>query len=549
MQKVGVKMKKCFLIVAALLCLSSCAHHISEAKILVAGKSLQSQLTDSDAVYVVRDSFDLQGSEVSIPSDCILEFAGGNIRNGLVKFNNTKIQGYASFRQCSYSGTISNDEVELAWFDFADGGSKTWRTLTYNTYESATLQQIIDCCKNGACLNVDKIYGIKKPVTVTKRLYMKGADRSEGIYADRIVQNMEYGFMNCDGLTSLFIVEEGGDLSVQGLSFVGYTNLYMGGQLWEKCYSNGVALASPVQICGIDCRSGGRISEVHDSSFVAFTYGIRCDGGSLGYIRNSYFSICRFGFWARNTSNFECRGCRFNSNELNFHFYEKNLNYVGDKSNWEPLKETDAEQIARMGGGLYLENCEDVEINNSRFEFNFIQAIINGSAKDVTIHNCIMDTATLCHVAVINLGNDSVRSRARAIDNFTLSSCTLARGARCDIANQPSVPGFGIFYLADIGDRGASITFKNIIVSDDMEVDKSIDAHYEDVVFDIFNTSSTNPCVLNIEGNSFYSSEATRIFNIVEGSVGSFRVNDYGNDYGDKTLKSGASSVLTLVEG
>lgn len=93
------------------------------------------------------------------------------------------------------------------------------------------------------------------------------------------------------------------------------------------------------------------------------------------------------------------------------------------------------------------------------------------------------------------------------------------------------------------------VTFKNIIVSDDMEVDKSIDAHYEDVVFDIFNTSSVNPCVLNIQGNSFYSSEATRIFNIIEGSGGSFRVNDYGNDYGDKTLKSGVSSVLTLVEG
>ena len=155
-------MKKCFLIVAALLCLSSCAHQISEAKILVPGKSLQSQLTDSDAVYVVRDSFDLEGGEVSIPDDCVLEFAGGNIRNGSVRFNNTKIKGYASFRQCSYRGTVSNDEVELAWFDFADGGSKTWRTLTYNTYESSILQQIVDCCKNGACLNVDKIYGIKK---------------------------------------------------------------------------------------------------------------------------------------------------------------------------------------------------------------------------------------------------------------------------------------------------------------------------------------------------------------------------------------------------
>ncbi|MBO4319324.1 MAG: right-handed parallel beta-helix repeat-containing protein, partial [Treponema sp.] len=510
----------------------------------------------------VRDTIDLQGSEIDIPSDSVLEFAGGGIKNGDIHFNNTLISGYARFTDCSYSGRIINDEVELEWFDFrvrgTDGNVETYSfmqevnreyvTITIDTYKPEILQQIIDCCKSGAQLNVDKVYGIKAPVTIRKKIYLKGYDRSEGIYANMIAQNMEYGFHNCGLFGSLFVVEDGGEISMQGLSLIGYTSLYMGGQLWEKCYGNGNPLPKPVCICGIDVKRGGRINEVHDSSFVAFTYGIRSDGGSIGLIRNSYFSLCRFGFWANNTSNFECRGCRFNSNELNFHFHEKNLNYIGPSTNWEPLHEIDGDQIARMGGGVYLGNCENVKITNSRFEFNFIQAIIDNTAKNVTIHNCIMDTATLCHVAVNNQGKRTASSYSPAIDNFTLSSCTLARGARCDIRDEPSIPGFGIFYFADIGDRGGVITFKNIIVSDDMEVDKNIDAHYEDIVFDIFNTSSVNPCVLNLEGNSFYSAEATKIFNAVQGSSGSFRINDFGNEYGDKTMISGVSSVITIVE-
>ena len=81
-----------------------------------------------------------------------------------------------------------------------------------------------------------------------------------------------------------------------------------------------------------------------------------------------------------------------------------------------------------------------------------------------------------------------------------------------------------------------------------MEVDKTIDVRYEDVVFDIYNKSSANGTVLNLEGNSFYSSKATNIFNVVSGSSGSFKINTCGNDYGDKTLISGVTSVLDLTE-
>ncbi len=517
--------------------------------ILTASKTFASQVGDSEKIYVIRDTFDLGGAEVNIGKNSILKFAGGSVKNGTVFFNNTKITGYASFSACSYKGNLANDEVDLDWFNF-DLAGKTYKykTIEVPMQDPAIFQQILDCLKSGTQLNINKIYAINKPVKISKKIFMKGADRSEGIYANRIVQNMEYGFFNCNTFNSLFIVESGGEISVQGLSLVGYPSLYMGGSLWEKCYSNGSLLSAPVSSCGIDVKQGGKIGEIHDSSFVAFTYGIRSNGGTIGYIRNSYFSICRFGFWAKDTNDFEIRGCRLNSNELNFHFYEKNLYYIANSPDNVPLKETDADQIVKIGGGMYLNNCKNVNVTNCRFEFNYIQVMIDDCAENVTIHNCIMDCATLCHIAVNNQGNPVSSSSTPAINNLTVSACTLARGARCDIQNATSVPGFGIFYFCDIGDRGALINFKNIIVSDAMEVDKKIKVHYEDVVFDIYNKSSTNGTVLNLEGNSFYSSEATKIFNVVSESSGTFVIKASGNDYGDKTLMSGVTSVLNLTE-
>lgn len=517
--------------------------------VLTSSKTFASQVGASEKIYVIRHTFDLGGAEVNIGENSILKFAGGNVKNGTVVFNNTKLTGYPNFSACSYKGNLANDEVDLDWFNF-DLAGKTYKykTIEVPMQDPAIFQQILDCLKSGTQLNINKIYAINKPVKIKKKISLKGADGSEGIYADRIVQNMEYGFFNCGTFNSLFVVESGGEMSVHGVSLVGYTSLYMGGSLWEKCYSNGSLLSAPISSCGIDVKEGGKIGEIHDSSFVAFTYGIRSNGGTIGYIRNSYFSLCRFGFWAKDTNDFELRGCRLNSNELNFHFYEKNLYYIANSENNVPLKETDADQIVKIGGGLYLNNCKNVSVTNCRFEFNFIQVMIDDSAENVTIHNCIMDCATLCHIAVNNQGNPASSSSIPAINNLTFSACTLARGARCDIQKQPSVPGFGIFYFCDIGNRGALINFKNIIVSDDMEVDKTIDVRYEDVVFDIYNKSSTNGTVLNLEGNSFYSSKATKIFNVVSGSSGSFKIKASGNDYGDKTLKSGLASVLNLTE-
>ena len=545
------------------LCLVSCQNEV-ETKIITrdtyraypgevildSSKSFESQVTEAGKIYVIRDGFDLGAEEVSIPSNCTLKFIGGTLYNGTVNFNSTTVTSIGNvispvFRQCKYKGNLANSEVELGWFDLEDGKTTKYHGITYNTHDYTKLQAILNCCRSGAQLNVSQIYIIRKPVSISKKLSIKGLDRSEGIYADRIPQNMEYGFYQMMN-ESAFIVKNGGDVSMQGISVVGNISLYIGGNLWEKYYGsgNGAPLSSPICICGIDVEPGGKISEIHDSSFVAFTYGIRCQGGTIGLVKNSYFSSNRFGFWAKDTSNFELRGCRLNTNLLNFHFYEKSLNDP-DKNHTTATTETDAADAAKLGGGLYLNNCSNANIINCRFEFNFIHAILDNANKNINIHNAIFDTGTLAQVMINNQGTGSYSASNPAFSNVKINSCTFARGARCDVQNAISHAGFGLFYICDKGNRGANVEITNNIVSDNMEVDKTIDVVYEDYVFDIYNTSSSGTNY-TVSGNSFYNTEAKSIYNVIGGSTGTFNITASGNDYGSVTMKTGSTEVLKL---
>ncbi|MBP5443794.1 MAG: hypothetical protein J6Y60_11185 [Treponema sp.] len=559
-------MKKVFLVIGiVLITFTSCnfTTEVTEKKTVVNYKTaeneiilstdspLTEQITQTRKVYVIRDGFDLKQGTLELPENVTLKFIGGYIYNGTVKFNNTDISGYASFSNCSYQGTLSNSRVELSWFNVEDGKTSNVNlgrgNVTVNTHDAAKIQQIIDCCPSGCSVYIDKVYFTRQPITIKGKISFKGIDASEGVYAT-MLKNVEYGFNGIMNNT-VFVVEAGGDISMQGISVIGNLNLYIGGNLWEKCSSGGSSLSNPYTLCGIDLKQGATITEIHDSSFVGFTYGIRSSGGIIRLIKNSYFSSNRYGFWAENTNVCELRGCRLNSNLLNFHFYERNLHYI-NSSDKDPTLETDAADIAKLGGGLYLKNCANVNVINCRFEFNFIHVILDQANKNIDIHNAIFDTGTLSQVMINNqaVNNPENYSASNpAFSNVKINSCTFARGARCDVQGQDSKPGFGIFYICDKGNRGSDVSITNNIISDDMEVDKTITVFYEDNIFDIYNTS-TSGTGYTVTGNSFYSAAATKVYNVIDDSSGTFNINASGNSYGGLTKKSGKTDVLHITE-
>lgn len=73
--------------------------------------SFESQVTQANKIYVIHDDFVLS-SDVTIPTNCVLEFDGGSISNRTVVFNNTILLGNLYNTINSYiSGTIKNKEL------------------------------------------------------------------------------------------------------------------------------------------------------------------------------------------------------------------------------------------------------------------------------------------------------------------------------------------------------------------------------------------------------------------------------------------------------
>lgn len=80
------------------------AHNISYKNLLT-----QADLLDSDTIYTILYDFDLNGESITVPSNCILDFAGGSISNGEIVLGNTKIYPNGYFYDFLKNITISGN--------------------------------------------------------------------------------------------------------------------------------------------------------------------------------------------------------------------------------------------------------------------------------------------------------------------------------------------------------------------------------------------------------------------------------------------------------
>lgn len=80
-------------------------------------KTFESQVNQSNSIYIIRNVFDLRKSRVTIPRDCILRFEGGEIKNGVIDFNGCTID--ANKNHCIFNNLIdfyNLRECSIKWF-------------------------------------------------------------------------------------------------------------------------------------------------------------------------------------------------------------------------------------------------------------------------------------------------------------------------------------------------------------------------------------------------------------------------------------------------
>lgn len=81
--------------------------------VLKEGVSLSSQIKAENTIYKVSSHFNLKGTELVVPNNCVLMFDGGSIENGTISFTNTELCGYPQI-DCKLKGHIPL--ADITWF-------------------------------------------------------------------------------------------------------------------------------------------------------------------------------------------------------------------------------------------------------------------------------------------------------------------------------------------------------------------------------------------------------------------------------------------------
>lgn len=87
--------------------------------ILRKNKTFAEQVTKANTIYEIRYDFDLQGKEITIPSNCVLFFDGGKLTNGTIVGNHTYISSnlMGFFSQLNLIGVWENTIAHIEWWD------------------------------------------------------------------------------------------------------------------------------------------------------------------------------------------------------------------------------------------------------------------------------------------------------------------------------------------------------------------------------------------------------------------------------------------------
>ena len=99
-----------------------------KTKVLKGNLPFETQVTDADTIYIVKNDFDLNSQTVDIPEGCVLEFDGGSISGGKIEGNNTGIVAplvKVFDSDTLLLGTWNNKELYAEWFGAVAGGENS----------------------------------------------------------------------------------------------------------------------------------------------------------------------------------------------------------------------------------------------------------------------------------------------------------------------------------------------------------------------------------------------------------------------------------------
>jgi hypothetical protein len=148
----------------------------------------QEMISQPNTVYDIRYDFDLNGVEVIVPKNCVLNFVGGTLKNGKIKGQNTLIAGSLSeiLDNVILTGSYNNISCGLNWWKVSD-------TIDYDN--SINIQCAFDSSINS--IMVDKVYGFSQPIRLPVVKYIQGYS-PYGFYKNGFRANSDFHSIQVD---------------------------------------------------------------------------------------------------------------------------------------------------------------------------------------------------------------------------------------------------------------------------------------------------------------------------------------------------------------
>lgn len=81
---------------------------------------LNNAMSNSNVTYKIVGNIDLGGGELTIVSGSTLDFQGGSFNNGTITLSNTELKGNVKLSSITLTGSCSNSELNIKWFNTTD---------------------------------------------------------------------------------------------------------------------------------------------------------------------------------------------------------------------------------------------------------------------------------------------------------------------------------------------------------------------------------------------------------------------------------------------
>ena len=131
----------------------------------------QSMLSKENTIYIIQYDYDLNGQEITVPENCVLQFEGGSISRGTLVGDNTKISSSITFifgLDIILSGNWSIDKIYPEWFG-AD---------TKNSDNYSSIQVAVNMAKSiGSYVYLSNYYKVKNTIVLPEYGKLDGAGR------------------------------------------------------------------------------------------------------------------------------------------------------------------------------------------------------------------------------------------------------------------------------------------------------------------------------------------------------------------------------------